>query len=135
MATKKIQKKFYAPGKPLGENDKCQPQCKIVLSTIAELSAANGGNPVDKDAIVAALSDGRLGKTVQPPARIFGFYRPRVIEAQLVMEVTQEVEVEVPDPPKKEKAETAPATEGEVKPEDGKSKVKGKKGAPVSVAA
>jgi hypothetical protein len=115
----------------LTDKDKCPPQAKVIVTI---LKAA--GKPMSRADLIAELSKPGVLTTRQTPERIFGFYRPRLIEMGMLKEsqVATEVEVEVAEKPAKaEKAAAAPA-DGAAPTEVPKS-VKGKKGEPKDAGA
>ena len=103
MATEKqqVKTKFYKVLRTLDEKDKCPPQMKLILDTVA----AAGGR-IERTALITFLKrppeQGGL-KTNQTAERILGFYRPKFKDMGLMIEEveTTEVEVEVPDKPAK----------------------------------
>lgn len=118
-----VKSRVYKVLKAVGESDKCPPQSKLIVATIA----AAGGS-LGRDELITLLkrlpAEGGL-TTNQSAERILGFYTPRLKEMGVleVETVNTEVEVEVPDKPVKEaktKKADAPAagdaTNGEAVP-------------------
>ncbi len=114
MATekKKVVTKKFSLTRELNDSDKCPPQAKVVVAALKAL-----GGKADRATIIAELKKGGTLTTTQTVERIFGFYRPRLIDLGVLKEEVVEtvVEVQVPDkPPKAEKPakEAKPAAEG-----------------------
>lgn len=109
MAIKAVKVKIYDVLRQVGEADKCPPQAQLIVKTIT----ANGG-PIERDKLIELLSrpvdQGGL-KTNQTPARILAFYRQPLQEMGILQESTVVREIEVPDPPVKEKPAKAAAAE------------------------
>lgn len=84
----------------LNEGEKISPQAKVMVDTLAE-SGANE-TAVDREDLVAKLTEAGTLNTRQDPARVVAYYIPRLKEAGLI-------EVET--------VAAAPAeTDGEAKP-------------------
>lgn len=138
IVKKQIKSKVFKVVKPVGENDKCPPQSKLIVNTIV-----TAGGAIDRDELMTLLkrppAEGGL-TTNQTAERILGFYTPKLVDMG-VLEIetkTTEIDVEVPDKPAKApKAPKAEAPAGEATIEaaassgpapEAASDVKGKKG-------
>lgn len=108
IVKKTIHETHFVHKQDAGANDKCPPQALVILKAIAE----SEGQRIERSALVALLSDGRL-TTRQTPERILGFYKPRLLEAGWIAEekVAREIEVEVADKPEKPAKAVAEAAE------------------------
>ena len=106
MATKTLKTRFFAVAREIAESEKCPPQAVLIVKTVA----AAGGR-IARTELLNLLrrptEEGGLA-TRQSAERILSFYRPRLMEAGILVEETEESTVEIPDPPKKEKAPKAP---------------------------
>lgn len=142
MATvkKQIKKKTYTVLKDIDANQKCPPQQRLILDTIK----AAGGTMSREDLMTALKRPVEQGglKTNQTAERIFGFYKPTLVENGILQENTEttEVEVEVPDKPAKKtdaaaagtapSGDASPATPAATEKKATGEKHKGAKGEP-----
>ena len=112
MATEKkiVKVKFYVLQKEIGASDKCPPQARLIVETVKA-----AGGKIEREALLALLKrpveQGGL-KTGQTAERILGFYRPKLKEMGVMLEVVKdkEIEVQVPDKPAPAATAAAPAT-------------------------
>ena len=108
MATvkKEVKNKFYSLVRDLTESDKCPPQAKVIVQVLKEV-----GGKISREDLIAKLKAPGLIKTEQTVERIFGFYRPKLVEMGIMKEEieTSTVEVQVADKPEPAKAEGAAA--------------------------
>ncbi len=121
MATekKKVTIKKFALARELNDSDKCPPQAKVVVAAVKAL-----GGKAERAAIIDELKKGGTLTTTQTVERIFGFYRPRLIDMGVLKEEVEEktIDVEVADKaPKVEKpAKAETPKEAKPNPEGGK---------------
>lgn len=115
MATtkKEVKTQVFSLVRDLTDSDKCPPQARAIVSILK----AHGKAISRKDLLEAMKVTGVI-TTTQSIERIFGFYRPRLVDMGVMKEDVHisHVEVEVPDKPAKEpkapKAEKAAAGDG-----------------------
>ena len=104
MATivKKVKEVSYSIKKQPDPNQKCPPQAKLII----DILSAQPDTLASRDELLALLgrpaAEGGL-TTTQTPAKILGFYQPKLVEQGILEVHTKEVdkEVEVPDKPEK----------------------------------
>lgn len=96
----------------LTAEDKLAPQSRVILSTIQE--AAGVGTAIDRDDVVAKLTESGALNTRQDPGRVVAYYLPRLKEAGLldVEDVAPEPAAEGEPKPKRARKAKAEATEG-----------------------
>lgn len=99
-------RKLYKVTRENKKDEKFAPQAQAILDTIRGLNA-----PVERGDLIAVLDKSGVLKTRQGSARVFSFFRPKLIEAGILKEIKEEVATEKPaKAAKTEKAETkAPA--------------------------
>lgn len=115
MATtkKEVKTQVFSLVRDLTDSDKCPPQARAIVGILK----AHGKAISRKDLLEAMKVTGVI-TTTQSIERIFGFYRPRLVDMGVMKEDVHisHVEVEVPDKPAKEpkapKAEKAAAGDG-----------------------
>ena len=96
--------KSYEGVREITDKDKVSPQAKIIVEVLLKSK-----KPLSREEVVAAIAPKLT--TVQEPARIFGFYRPRLLEAKLMRENVAQIET----PAKKEKPKEAKDKKGAAK--------------------
>ena len=86
IVKKEVKVKYYAVLKDLDPNEKCPPQCKLIVDTIK----AAGGR-VEREELLTLMkrppAEGGL-TTTQTAERILGFYRPKLAAAGVMKEET-----------------------------------------------
>jgi hypothetical protein len=87
--------KSYEGVREITDKDKVSPQAKIIVEALLKAKKA-----LSREEIVAAIAPKLT--TVQEPARIFGFYRPRLLEVKLMKENVTKVEAPVKEEKSKE---------------------------------
>lgn len=96
----------------LTAEDKLAPQSRVILSTILE--AAGVGTAIDRDDVVAKLTESGALNTRQDPSRVVAYYMPRLKEAGLldIEDVASEPSADGEAKPKRTRKAKAEATEG-----------------------
>jgi len=118
MAIKTRNVKYYEATRELTDNDKVLPQAKLIIKVLLKKN-----RPMTRQEVIDGMVAAGL-ETVQPPARIFSFYRTPLIEQKLVKETIEEEEYEVVGKTKEPKEPKEPKAAKEKKAQS----VKGKKG-------
>lgn len=86
------------------KDEKFAPQAQAILDAVKGF-----GEPVERAALLASLEKSGVLKTKQTPARVFSFFRPKLVEAGILKEIKETVETEKPaKAAKAEKSEPAP---------------------------
>lgn len=109
---KEVKTPYYKLIGEIGENAKCPPQAKHIVSIVKA-----AGGKITRDELIKLLSrppaEGGL-TTNQKPERVLGFYRPTLKEMGVLLEEIEvsTIEVEVPDKPEKPAPAPKEAKEG-----------------------
>lgn len=121
MATKKkeVKTQVFSLLRDLTDSDKCPPQSRAIVGVLKKL----GGKNIGRKEILDGLRAPGIVSTAQSIERIFGFYRPRLIEMGVMKEDVSitHIDVEVPDKPAKEAKAPKAEKAGEVKASDAKA--------------
>ncbi len=110
MATRKL----YKVTRENKKDESFAPQAQAILDTIK----ANG-EPVERAALLEKLEKSQVLKTKQTPARVFAFFRPKLVEAGILKEIKEVV-------PDAEKPAKAAASEKKAKATTAAPKAGGK---------
>lgn len=94
----------------LAEDEKLAPQAKVIVETVRQAVDVDG--VIDREDLVAKLTDSGELNTRQDVGRVVAFYTPRLVEAGLI-----EVIKHAPDPAAVD--ETKPARKRKAKNDDG----------------
>jgi len=85
------------------KDEKFAPQAQAILDAIKGF-----GEPVERGALLANLEKSGVLKTKQTPARVFSFFRPRLVEAGILKELKEVTAEEKPVKAAKEPKEPKP---------------------------
>ena len=86
------------------KDEKFAPQAQAILDAIKGF-----GEPVERGALFSSLEKSGVLKTKQTPARVFSFFRPKLVEAGILKEIREVTQEEKPAKAPKAPKEPKPA--------------------------
>lgn len=86
------------------KDEKFAPQAQAILDAIKTYN-----EPVERSVLLAGLEKSGVLKTKQTPARVFSFFRPKLVESGILKELKETVAAEKPAKEPKATKEAKPA--------------------------